>query len=506
MKKKQRKAQILLMSILLIYWIGKTFWLSLIFNDITLFSLENKFSPIHFTAPGNNFVGGIFWLPTKSISATTIQLGSHTKTCTKQVRGLYFNSQRGKRLWPLDSETLQLLRNQNSWYNNLELTWWLFTTCDSGNNYGIFGAITYTHGNTVSHVVAGTKMSRNTNKILAAMSNSFQYFDNKVPIGYLYDSYGWIGYVGGVLSGHEELLTYLSGGWSIQNGFRYSWTNIISNNPWRTTTIESGSAAMETMRNLIIQWSVGLSKTIKDEETISLLGNVNEKTVIYNSSDINSSTTINATKQKAQQFCRGKELYTTNTLEPYWEKIVCVENQNLTIDLGSTHYANKTIIVKNGNVILQNGMTENSPALELFVDKWIVYLPNTITAIWFNQKWFPGTPATHSWLYLKGNFIINGLIVGWTFPVPSTFPHKLHIQGRIVVLNTPMLPTTGRKEQIAGTIGSGYDNRINLQNIFVRTCGLNGIGSDGSSCNGTNTIATTPLVVLNGNYPSILLQ
>jgi hypothetical protein len=42
------------------------------------------------------------------------------------------------------------------------------------------------------------------------MANSFQYFDNKVPIGYLYDSDGGIGFVGGILSGHENLIEYLN--------------------------------------------------------------------------------------------------------------------------------------------------------------------------------------------------------------------------------------------------------------------------------------------------------
>lgn len=44
------------------------------------------------------------------------------------------------------------------------------------------------------------------------MANIFQYFDNKVPIGYIYDSYGGIGYVGGLLTGHEQLIDYLDNG------------------------------------------------------------------------------------------------------------------------------------------------------------------------------------------------------------------------------------------------------------------------------------------------------
>ncbi len=146
------------------------------------------------------------------------------------------------------------------------------------------------------------------------MANSFQYFDNKVPIGYLYDSNGGIGYVGGVLNGHEELIAYLNSGGTIQNAFTYSGVYIVSNNPDRETMIESGNTAMQTMRNLIIQGSVGLSKSLDEKERVSLLGNLQNKTIIYNESNINSSIVINFAKQKAQELCQGQNPYTNTTL------------------------------------------------------------------------------------------------------------------------------------------------------------------------------------------------
>ena len=44
------------------------------FPNINIQSFENKFSTVHFMAPGNNFVGSIFRLPTKSVPETTITL------------------------------------------------------------------------------------------------------------------------------------------------------------------------------------------------------------------------------------------------------------------------------------------------------------------------------------------------------------------------------------------------------------------------------------------------
>lgn len=89
------------------------------FSDIDISAFADRFSLVHFNAPGNNFVGSFLRLPSKSGTGIDISLnsGSDIKTgCTKQLRGLYFNSQRGKRVRPLDQETLDLLG-----YNNLQI-------------------------------------------------------------------------------------------------------------------------------------------------------------------------------------------------------------------------------------------------------------------------------------------------------------------------------------------------------------------------------------------------
>lgn len=494
-----------------LYTLGNVFSITLHFDDLNPTSFEERFSTVHFMAPGNNFWGSIFRLPTKSVSPTEINIGSNdSKICTKQVRGLYFNSQRGKRLRPLDADTLQLLRDQNHTYDNLTITGGLFTTCDSGNNYGIFGKIDYNRWGIQTHITAGTKLDYDNNKIIIDMANSFQYFDNKVPIWYLYDSYGGIGYIGGALSGHENLIDYLNGGGSINSGFTYSGATIVSNNNDRSTTIESGNAAMETMRNLIIQGSVWLSKVMEEKERTSFLGNVNEKTVIYNGSDINSSTVINVARQRAQELCQGKTPFTSDfiVMTSIDDNIICAQNCDVTIDLtDETSYANKTIIAKNGNIILQSGMDESSPSLDIFIDKGLLYLDNGAGLVSFDNQGFPSSSGVSSWIYLKGIFIINGLVLAGNIWTESSFQHKLHLQGKITMLNTPTLPTQGRIDQIESLLGTNsYNGYINLQDVFAWTCGLSGTGSDNTPCTSDSIISTIPLVILNGNYSSNLLQ
>jgi len=505
--KDMQKKLLITLGIVLwtLYGLGNIFAITLHFENLNLSAFEDKFSMVHFMTPGNNFWWSIFRLPTKSVSPTIISIGSEgdVKTCTKQVRGIYFNSQRGKRLRPLDVDTLQLLKDQNSSYDYLILSWWLYTTCDSGHNYGIFGKIDYNRWGITTHIVAGTKLKYNQNKIIVDMANSLQYFDNKVPIWYIYDSYGGIGYVGWLLSGHENLITYLNNGWSIQSWFIYSWDLIVSNTTGRETEVTTWTAAMETMRNLIIQGSVGLSKIMEQSERISFLGNTTKKTIIYNGTDINSSTIINFAKQKAQELCQGKQ-FNQPLSSP--GPILCYDTET-TIDLSTNDYQNKTIIVENANVILQNSMWETSAPLDIFIDKGNLYLDNTATTISFNEQGYPGTPTIYNGMYLKGIFIVNGLLLAWSPWSEVQFQHKLHLQGKITMLNTPTLPTQARKDQVEELLWTNiYEPWINLQNVFKRTCGLDGTGSDLSQCTSNNIISWIPLVILNGNYPSNLLQ
>ena len=127
---------------------------------------------------------------------------------------------------------------------------------------------------------------------------------------------------------------------------------------------------------------------MNEAERLSLLGNFQNKTVIYNGSDINSSTLINFAKQKAQRLCQGQTLYTDTILNSNTENILCIQNHDLIIHLNDrSTYENKTIIVKSGNVILQDSMESSSPSIDLFVDKGMLYLPqNPFSQQSFNNQ------------------------------------------------------------------------------------------------------------------------
>jgi hypothetical protein len=128
----------LLLSAIVFFLLGSSHALVLEFINLNFDGLLDRFAETHFNAPGNDFGGAIFWLPAKSLlTSQEIDLDGETKHCRKMVRGMYYNSQRGERLWPMDVYTLETLREANASYNDLVLSGALYTTCDE-NIYGIF--------------------------------------------------------------------------------------------------------------------------------------------------------------------------------------------------------------------------------------------------------------------------------------------------------------------------------------------------------------------------------
>ncbi len=458
----------------------------------------------------------MFWLATQSLSKPiVITNGSETKICKKQIRGIYYNSARWARLWPMDLDTLNLLSGAGVGYENLSMKGWFYTSCEGDSSkYGIFGVITFNWNGTKSYLIAWTKLNYTTNSYINSFTDNFQYFNNTTPLGFFWDSVGGIAFIGGDISGYEDLINYLNSTGNINETFKLSNNNITSSSTDRSITPSTGSA-QDTMWNILVQGNVILSKAIDIYERKAFLGNLEKRTILLNGTDLNSATVINTAKKNAESLCRGKTYFVspTSTTLPSNnnEKVLCYKNVNLTIDLNdSSKYLNKTIIMKKWNIILSNSMKKNSPSLDLFIDEGSLYIDNSInwnTAETFDKNGFPTTTdIVNSWLFLKGNFVINGLLIGWTPSNETTIKNKLHLQGRIATLNTPTNPGDGRTEQISSLLWSTYTSWINLENIFTWQCWLDWIANDGSVCIWDASITLTPFVVLNGNFSSNILK
>lgn len=494
------------------------------FTNLKQDTLTAKFSQIHFTSSGNDFGGGVFWLGSQTYNTPiSIRFGTtEPKKCRKKLRGIYYNDARWARLWPLDQETLLLLSWSDSSYAGLTVTGGLYTACEGNDSkYGIFGYIKYDLAGTpktTSYIIAGAGLDFRTNGYLATgAKNNFQYFNNETPIWFIWDSVGGIGFVGWAVTGTQDLLNYLNGTGTINNAFTLLNGGVSSTSSW---WLSSGTTwdAEDTMWNLLIQGNAILSKAVSVYEKKALLGNLEKRTVLLSSSDINSSTVINTAKKNAESLCRGNEYKKESSNKQILnssvsESILCyIDSPDLFIQLNSNNnYAGKTIVLKNWNLTLKWSMDLDSSPLDIFIDGGNLYVDNTngLGALTkFNIQWFPVSTTTgiNQGKFLRGNFIINGLLLGGTVWSPTTINNKLHIQGKFVSLNTPSEPSQWRIDQVNDLLGAGYSTRIGLENLLSWYCNLNSTGSDGSSCWDSALITSTPFVILDGTYPSQIIK
>lgn len=83
---------------------------------------------------------------------------------------------------------------------------------------------------------------------------------------------------------------------------------------------------------------------------------------------------------------------------------------------------------------------------------------------------------------------------------------KYYIHGKFTSLNTYATPDATRimqvKTLLSGSIATGD---IDLTKVFQWRCGYTGSASDGSLCM-SGEFRNAPLVIINQNYPSKLLQ
>lgn len=485
-------------------------WVKLVFPWLTQTSLLSKFSDIHFSSPWNNFWGWIFWLPTDSLTTPqTITAWWITKKCNKQLRWIYYNAARWGRLWPLDQKTLNLL-NTDLWYNWLTVTGWFYTACD--DSYWIYWYVKHTWGWNALHLLAWTKLDYQQNNFLSSFANIFEYFNNVTPLWYIWDSVWGIWFVWWNITWSENLINSINSGSSINNSFVITWWNIISVSPNRSINLSWSAQAQDTMWNILIQGSMFIWSSISSDEKKAILWNIEKRTIIM-SSNFNPSDVINPAKKNTEILCRGKTVLEDTVLPNNNDKVLCYKNSNLNINLYDYEkYKDKTIIMRDWNIILENTMNKDNPSLDIFIDKWILYIKNNPgTKQSFNQDWYPSENwITNSGIFIKGNLVINWLLLGTNNTTPTTTPidHKVHILWRIAFLNTPTTPSEWRVTQVRSVLWTwAFDQRINLENIFNWNCDFEWKASDQTSCWNWETAATTtPFIVLNANYPSNIIK
>lgn len=515
-KQNPRKITKILAGISGVLFLGGSLllWVNASQNKITVDwikdqTLANKFSTVHFNVWGNDFGGGFFWTEAKALATPQeVTANDERLLCSAQIRGFYYNSQRGERLWPLDTDSQRDLAEIQSsyWDTQLTINWGFYTNCqkkqagklvpeneDGRTNslYGIYGRITHTYKGREYSIYAGLLNNLQQNELpTAELRCNFQRIDNQYPFGYIYDKAGGIALVGAYVKSenlaqvnafHESFIEKLSKTKCV-NDF-YSLRE-DPNNPEKTipktddpilwpkdnTLIFGNGNALETMMNLGIRGIVGLSSQVLGQKGIE--GNTKQTSLLVSTTE-NISNIINIANKRAESLCRNR----WGNLNPNGD-VICAKNGGL---IDPQEYAGKTIIIQQGDLTLKNYMETTNQPITILLMTWDINLPNTKANQTFLGNGYPNKNGIIKANFLKGNFIINGLIQGDSNS-NNEIQRKLIVHWKIASFNTLNTPTNEAHTNIT-KIGINLNKKIRLSEIFTWKCNRKeGIDLDGTPC------------------------
>lgn len=520
LKQNQRKITKILAGISGVLFLGGSLllWVNASQNKITVDwikdqTLANKFSTVHFNVWGNDFGGGFFWTEAKALATPQeVSANGERLLCSAQIRGFYYNSQRGERLWPLDTDSQgDLARIQSSYTpSQLTINWGFYTNCqkkqagklvpeneDGRTNslYGIYGRITHTYKGREYSIYAGLLNNLQQNELpTAELRCNFQRIDNQYPFGYIYDKAGGIALVGAYVK--SENLAQV-------NAFHESFTEKLSktkcvndfyslredpNNPEKTipktddpilwpkdnTLIFGNGNALETMMNLGIRGIVGLSSQVQTSDQKGIENNT-QKTSLLVSTTENISNIINIANKRAESLCRNR----WGNLNPNGD-VICAKNGG---SIDPKRYAGKTIVIKEGYLTLTEYMDATSQPITILLIHGDLKLPNLDANQTFLGNGYPDRDGIIKANFLKGNFIINGLIQNQG---TEEITNKLIVHGKIASFNTLQEPNDQTKVKLRN-IGIDTSKKIWLSEIFTWKCNLKeGIDLNGNPCGQEN--------------------
>ena len=510
--------------------------------------LAQYFSAVHYSLWGNDIGGGFFWREVEDLETpvTISANGTGNVECYGRVKGFYYSSQRGERLWPLDQESKEQLKQLNPTYADLAMQWGRYTRCQ-GNENNIYGKITHTYKDKSYDLIAGVSYNVAENKVTTppALRCNFQRLNNAIPFGYIYDSAGGIGILGASIKSsvmkraakwdadaysayrdihlfHKGYLGQLENWKCVSDIFDHDGQNpryndgsipdYSSDKLDRLLDFGFGSA-QTTLFKLGIRGIIWLSSELSNNSRGSIEGNQAGTSLLLNT-DNSIAGVINLARQRAEELCRNKWKEVPGTeqnLNNRAGQVLCYDGRN--IDRNSRILRVKgydkvaALIVKNADVFLPNYQeTQNNAAItNLFIDKGDLFLldeaRNGSGLQKFDQNGYQTQDLSNPWIsygnFLRGNFIVNGLIIGMKSDARQFAPikNKLVIHGKVASYNTYTTPDDNKKQVIKNILESDSEREveegklkfIGLDQVFKWSCNsATGTGSDGTPCIGTD--------------------
>ncbi len=507
--------------------------------------LAQYFSAVHYSLWGNDIGGGFFWREVEDLETpvTISANGTGNVECYGRVKGFYYSSQRGERLWPLDQESQEQLKQLNPTYAHLAMQWGRYTRCQ-GNENNIYGKITHTYKDKSYDLIAGVSYNVASNKVTTppALRCNFQRLNNAIPFGYIYDSAGGIGILGASIKSnvmkaatkwdadayrdihlfHKGYLGQLENWKCVSDIFdhdgqnpRYndgSIPNYSSDELDRLLDFGFGSA-QTTLFKLGIRGIIWLSSELSNNSRGSIEGNQAWTSLLLNT-DNSIAGIVNLARQRAEELCRNKwqpvPPGADQDLSSKAGQILCYDgnrDRNFRILRVKGYDKVAALIVKNADVFLPNYQeNQNNAAItNLFIDKGDLFLldeaRNGSGLQKFDQNGYQTQDLSNPWIsygnFLRGNFIVNGLIIGMKSDARQFAPikNKLVIHGKVASYNTYTTPDDNKKQVIKNILESDSEREveegklkfIGLDQVFKWSCNsATGTGSDGTPCIGTD--------------------
>lgn len=506
--------------------------------------LAQYFSAVHYSLWGNDIWWGFFWREVEDLANPVIISDgwTGTRTCYGRIRGFYYSSQRGERLWPLDQESKEQLKQLSPTYVDLAMQWGRYTRCDGQEN-NIYGKITHTYKDKSYDLIAGVSYNVVGNKLTTppALRCNFQRLNNAIPFGYIYDSAGGIGLLGASIKSnvmklatawdvpafskiynfHNAYLKELENWKCVSDIFDHDGTQPHYNEgsiSGHSSQILDGlldfgfGSAQTTLFRLWIRGIIWLSSELSNSNRGSIEGNQAITSLLLNT-DTSIAGVINLARQRAEELCRNKWQAVPGAEQDFGNRagqVLCYDgniNRNSRLLRVNGYDAVAALIVKNADVFLLNyQVTRNNAAItNLFIDKGYLFLLDEARdkshLQKFDQNGYQTQDLSNPWVsygnFLRGNFIVNGLIIGIKSDASQFTPikNKLVIHGKVASYNTYTTPDDNRKQVIKDILDS--DGRGNLQEERLKFIGLDqvfkwscnsatGTGSDGTPCIGTD--------------------
>lgn len=273
------------------------------------------------------------------------------------------------------------------------------------------------------------------------MHCSLQLINNKTAIGYLYDYQGGIGFVGGNVPStamNEQLSQLLNQGKCIteiftpKDGNRLEAT--INGKKW---TIDDQHSLENLKWGLAIRGIVGFTNDLFLQDHINVEGNFGAKSQTVRTTSLSLADAVNEARKKSEQLCRNLWNKNSGSVRCFNSEIGA--KKSLTLEPGIT-YIFKGIDAELNSYM--NTADSTSKPVSVFVDGGKLLLPSKVStgllASFNDDGYLDSSNAVNQGNFLKGNFIINGLLAS---SLGTGIENKLYVHGKLLSLNTYDTPS-----------------------------------------------------------------